>query len=235
MNTTGPITVSGTLTGSATGPINAAGQTITTNAGGVLDLNGGTVTATTIDNNGLLKGIGTIIGNVNNPGTVSPGTSPGVINVVGNFTQTATGILNVELGGTTAGVGGYDRIAVTGNAILNGTLGITQFGAFFPAAADRFQIITTTGTDTGTFSTFTLAPAFAGIAINYQSTFTELFASNFIPNVGLAAAIVAAAAADASTKTTGIPLFTTDSRGLMCLVGDVELLFYPRGAPIRVP
>ncbi len=42
----------------------------------------------TVQSGGTLSGTGTI-GNVTNSGTVSPGNSPGTLNVVGSYTQTS--------------------------------------------------------------------------------------------------------------------------------------------------
>ena len=232
MTLTGPLTVSPAtlLTGGATvvnGP--------TANVFGTFNLGGTgstTLTNTNVLAGGLLTGMGTLTGNLNSSGTVAPGNSPGMINVVGNFTQGAAGVLNIEVGGTTAGTG-YDRIAVTGNAVLDGTLNVLQFGGYVPAPPERFQIITTTGTSTGVFTTVNRAPfaAFTALAVNYPSTFTELFFPSAQVPVPIDV-IVGATAAPAGTVT---PLFITSDRGPACLVGDVALLFYPKGAPIAAP
>jgi len=47
-----------------------------------------------------LSGRGTIIGNVENAGQVNPGASAGTLTIDGDYTQTADGVLNIELGGT---------------------------------------------------------------------------------------------------------------------------------------
>ena len=75
-----------------------------------------------IGNSGSLSGHGTIIapggvgvaGGVNNfAGTVSPGNSPGVLTIEGDYTQGAAGVLAIEIGGLEAGYD-YDQLAVTG-------------------------------------------------------------------------------------------------------------------------
>jgi hypothetical protein len=53
----------------------------------------------------LLVGSGTLSSNLVNGGTVSPGASPGIITVDGNYTQESGGILEIELGGDQAGSG----------------------------------------------------------------------------------------------------------------------------------
>lgn len=101
---------------------------------------------------GTLRGTGTVTASaVNNTGaTVHPGNSPGLLSITGNYTQGAGGKLATEIAGGAPG-GGYSRLAVSGNATLNGTLDITTNG-FTPAADQTFQILTTGGTRTGTFS-----------------------------------------------------------------------------------
>ena len=41
-----------------------------------------------MDSGGTLSGTGTVVGSLTNSGTVSPGNSPGTLNVVGSYTQT---------------------------------------------------------------------------------------------------------------------------------------------------
>lgn len=171
-NALGPVSVGGTLQGSAGGPINAVGQAITVS--GLLNLNGGSVTASDVNvTGGTLKGIGSISGNVTNSGTVAPGASPGIITIGGNYTQTSAGVLVIEVGGTTPG-SGYDQLQVSGNANLAGNLVISQFGGFAPTASDTFQIITTGGSVTGAFN---VPSTFGGLGASYQSNLVQLAGS----------------------------------------------------------
>jgi len=48
--------------------------------------------------------------------------------------------LNLELGGTMAGVN-YDQIAITGLAVLRGSLVVTLVDGFRPAHGDRFEVL----------------------------------------------------------------------------------------------
>ncbi|MBI4331411.1 MAG: hypothetical protein HY673_09035, partial [Chloroflexi bacterium] len=91
-------------------------------------------------NGGTLSGSGTITGNVSNAGVASPGSSPGILNITGNYTQTASGILNVEIGGLTPG-DQFDQINITGSASLDGTLNVTAINNFTPAGGNSFQIM----------------------------------------------------------------------------------------------
>jgi hypothetical protein len=115
-----------------------------TQESGTTSLEGGNLSFVTNEaqfNGGFLVGNGTITGNIRNNGaTFAPGLSPGKITVNGNFAQTATGILNMEIGGTTAGTE-YDQLVVNGHATIGGTLNLTLINGFRPAVGDVFQLI----------------------------------------------------------------------------------------------
>jgi predicted pyridoxine 5'-phosphate oxidase superfamily flavin-nucleotide-binding protein len=100
---------------------------------------------------GLLQGSGTINANVTNAATTGPGDSPGVLTIVGNYTQSAAGTLAIELGGTNAGQD-YDQFAVTGTATLDGTLSVQLINGFQPSAGESFQFLTY-ASSSGTFAT----------------------------------------------------------------------------------
>ena len=114
-----------------------------TQAAGSTILNGGALASTTTMNiqGGSLSGFGTITGNVSNAGQVTPGLSPDILNIVGNYTQASTGELNVEVGGLTAGTG-FDQLNITGNAALGGTLSVSLIGGFSPIPGNTFEIMT---------------------------------------------------------------------------------------------
>ena len=67
----------------------------------------------------MLKGTGTIQANLTNSGELAPGNSPGIIHIDGDYTQTATGTLEIEVGGLTPGTE-HDKVIVTGTATLDG-------------------------------------------------------------------------------------------------------------------
>jgi len=153
----------GTL--SLTGTLTAATTTVASGATLSVD---GTLTSPTvgIDAGGKLVGglgtvAGTIVGDVTNAGTVAPGHSPGILAITGSYTQTSTGTYAAEVlaNGTSTVVAGvdYDRIAVTGTpgtATLAGTLALTRNGSLY-VAGTNYDIITTTGGISGSFSTVT--------------------------------------------------------------------------------
>jgi hypothetical protein len=160
-----------TLTG---GTLNVT-NTLTVNNGATLNLGAGgqTVTAKTLSvlNGGTLKGTGTVNGSVVSAGVVAPGTSPGTLNISGNFTTTGT--LHIEVAGLAAGTQ-FDRINVGGNTTLGGILSVTQLSGFVPPAGAGLQIINTSGTSSGNFASTNIDPAFAGMSVSYGTTFTDL-------------------------------------------------------------
>jgi autotransporter-associated beta strand protein len=94
---------------------------------------------------GMLRGHGTIDGNVTNAGTVFPGGSIGTLTVNGNFTQEASGILNIEVAGT-----GSDQLNVTGTATLAGGLSIQVDPSF--VFGSKITILSAAGGVNGSFS-----------------------------------------------------------------------------------
>ncbi|MDD1463724.1 SBBP repeat-containing protein, partial [Dolichospermum sp. ST_sed5] len=88
---------------------------------------------------GTLNGTGTITGNVNNTGSqVNPGNTIGTLNITGNYSQSGTGILNLELGSATS----FDKFAITGAADLGGTLKLNLTSGFTPTIGTKFAVLT---------------------------------------------------------------------------------------------
>jgi len=114
-------------------------STYTQTAGATHLLGGSLSSLGTFDiHGGVLDGTGNITGNVTNGGQVNPGTSPGSISIIGNYTQTAAGVLNLDLNGLAAGTQ-FDQLHVNGILTLAGTLH-TLLG-YHPTVADSFVII----------------------------------------------------------------------------------------------
>jgi len=116
-----------------------------------------------------LVGSGTLSSNLVNGGTVSPGSSPGIITVDGNYTQEAGGVLEIELGGDVAGTG-YDQLQVTGAATLVGTLDVSLYDGFVPSNGDQFLILDAASLS-GTFTTINLPTLTNGL--EWQTEYTE--------------------------------------------------------------
>ncbi len=90
---------------------------------------------------GALTGSGTVIAHVTSGGEVRPGGSTGVLTIAGDYTQSANGILTLEIGGSATGTE-RDLLDITGNALLAGTLNVSLVGGFIPEVGDTFVIVT---------------------------------------------------------------------------------------------
>jgi autotransporter-associated beta strand protein len=147
----GNITGGGTIQKKGAGALTLANAT--TSAldlqAGSLFFNGG-LGATTIYSGALLGGNGTITGNLVNNGILSPGFSPGAVNVTGNYNQGSTGTLLIQLASGTS----FDQLTISGTATLAGTLQVDLLGGFTPAG-QSFTFLTATGGVSGTFGTIT--------------------------------------------------------------------------------
>jgi hypothetical protein len=137
----GTTTVDGTLAGAS---------------GGSLSLNGGS-----------LFGTGTVNYGVVDTGIVSPGDSvvqTGKLGVSGTYKQNSGGILDVTIGGITAGTK-YDQLNVTKTATLGGTLNISLASGYTPTVGNTFDILNASSIS-GNFSTIN------GLTINGSEHFT---------------------------------------------------------------
>ena len=147
-------------------------------SGGTTQIGGSlTATSATISSGAAISGSATITAAVTNNGTIhvgGPGAA-GTLTIAGNFTQSSTGVLNMEIGGLTAG-SQYDRLAISGTATLGGTLNVTLINGFTPASGNSFQLITYMSRS-GTFATFTgLQQGGVSFASQYNSMDLTLLA-----------------------------------------------------------
>jgi autotransporter-associated beta strand protein len=107
------------------GGIMTVGHATNINAGVMVSVNGVLQSpVVNVNHGGLLKGAGLIIGNVFNSGTVAPGNSPGTLTIDGNYTQTRSGTLQIEIASHRV----FDRLIVSGTARLAGTLDVRSLG-----------------------------------------------------------------------------------------------------------
>jgi hypothetical protein len=126
---------------------------LTQTAGG-LHLAGGTLQAPLINlKGGTLDGTGTLTGDVTSGAAISPGPFPGIIAVNGNYTQTASGVLDLIIGGTTPGLN-LDQLEVSGKATLGGTLNLITLHGLTPGLGDVFTLVTF-ASSSGIFATIT--------------------------------------------------------------------------------
>jgi hypothetical protein len=88
---------------------------------------------------GMLSGPGTINTDVLNAGEISPG-APGTLAINGNYTQTATGILDIGLAGTTPGAE-FDQVQISGIASLDGVFNVNDLNNFAPSPGQSFQVM----------------------------------------------------------------------------------------------
>ena len=123
---------------------------------------------------GLLRGDGEINGRgVINDGVISPDSASGDLAILkigvasnSSLTQSSTGELQLDLGGTTQGTG-YDAIKNGGTALtLAGKLTLRYTNDFVPSASDEFVILDNFGSVTGTFGTVTGLPDGFGVVYN---------------------------------------------------------------------
>jgi len=120
-----------------------------------------------VDPGAFMTGAGTIVGDVEVSGTLSPGNSPGQLIVNGSVTQLPGSTLQIDIDGLTIGngAGHYDTLVLTGAGSVftaDGTLapilrGITApaDNTFTPTLGDTFTIVTAEGGVTGTFDALT--------------------------------------------------------------------------------
>ena len=145
-NNTGTVEAqSGTLSFSAS-YVQTAGSTLL--SGG--DLGG---TATIDLRGGSLSGGGTVSASLSNGGQlILAGTgSTGALSIAGDYTQTSTGALEVEIGGSAAS-NAFDRLIGSGKSALDGTLTVSLINGYSPAAGESFTVVTSSSRS-GEFAT----------------------------------------------------------------------------------
>jgi hypothetical protein len=114
------------------------------NRGSLTILSGATLGAgSTTTNTGTIRGNGAISGNLANSSLLAPGNSPGILTINGNYTQTASGTLEIEVGGLTAG-SQHDKVVVTGTATLGGRYEFPIIDGFMPQLNDEIVFLTAT-------------------------------------------------------------------------------------------
>ncbi|HYQ04096.1 MAG TPA: Ig-like domain-containing protein [Polyangiaceae bacterium] len=101
-----------------------------------------------------------------NAGRLFAGAS-GEIDLLNGFTAASAGVVQVELGGTSASSLG--RIVVTGAASLAGTLRVSRVATFTPAAGNTFAFMTF-GSRTGFFESFEDATPIQGITYDLDAS-----------------------------------------------------------------
>jgi RHS repeat-associated protein len=157
-----------------TGSTFAKLDTLANNAGSLLLLGGRSfTTAGPFSNTGSL--------------TVSPGST---LSVTGDYTQSAAGALNVQLGGTPAS-GLFGQLTSTGNAALAGALNVSLVNGFGATAGQIFPVMsfagssgafdTITGLTFGKFALFTAQLNPTSLVLTSETTTADLAFDSFAP------------------------------------------------------
>lgn len=136
-------------------------------------LDGGTnnlINGLNIFSNATLTGVGTIVGTVSNAGSISPGTSPGILTINGDLTLLDGSLSLMELAGTNNAQ--YDQINVSGILRIGGLLQVTLTNSFSPAAGDLFDLFDF-GSTTGVFSQTNLPLLGGGLVWNTDNLYTS--------------------------------------------------------------
>jgi hypothetical protein len=89
-----------------------------------------------------LSGSGIIAGGFSNAGTIDVGGigATGTLNISGDYTQLASGVLNVEILNNSAG--NYDVLAVSGLATLDGTLNVNLLAGYQINPGEVYSVLT---------------------------------------------------------------------------------------------
>lgn len=107
-------------------------------ANGTLAVNGVmTAQQLIVQTNTYLQGNGLINADVVNNGTVSPGNSIGTLTINGNYTQSSTGTLQIEI----ASGSNFDRLIVSQGASLAGTLQVVGLGGYAFKYGQQFAFL----------------------------------------------------------------------------------------------
>ena len=212
LTNTGKLFINGTLAGAQ-----GAG------ARQILALNGGTFVVKTVNATQISGAASpTVQGTLLNPGaTVAPGDlgTSGVISITGNYAQTNSGVLAIDLGGTSQATGfqsggsAYDVLVVSGTATLGGTLAVTIGTNFIPLYGDTYYVVGA-GNIFGAFtnaafgSRMTTTGGEGSFLVNTDSKYVTL--SQFTPTVWPSAPVVNITPANVTTNQGGATLFTAN-------------------------
>jgi hypothetical protein len=138
-------------------------------ADGIVDLDGGTITAPRLELvGGKLTGNGLITGDLINGGRVFPGHSIGAI-TAGFFEQSSDGLLVMEIASPDV----MDRLLV-GNSNLTGSLDVAFIDGFLPHSGDQFKLIDGFGSITGQFTSVHIGGVAPGFEYRLTYTFGDV-------------------------------------------------------------
>jgi len=148
---------------------------------GLLSVNGQAVASEFVVNPlGTLGGAGLIISNVRNTGVVAPGNSPGTLRISGNYQQASSGKLNIEIASTSS----FDRLVVSGQMTLAGTLNVIPYGGMKLEYGQTYDIIEA-GSITGAFDSINVPANLRARFLNLGTIGLLVFAPDDFSNLGL--------------------------------------------------
>lgn len=163
----GGLTKTGSAIFTLTNANTYAGSTLV--SGGTLVVNNAlTSPLVTVDNGATFGGTGTLHDLALN-GTYAPGNSAAQV-ALDNLTMSSTGILLMEIGGTTRG-SGYDALNIANAFTADGTLSVSFINSFSPVTAATFNLFDFVSL-TGTFDTINLPTLTAGLSWDTSSLYS---------------------------------------------------------------
>lgn len=201
----------GTLIIADTAEVGAASATVW--ATGAIHLDNGVLRPGSLNlAGGRLEGEGSVIlnGSLTNSGIIAPGNTTGLLALAkGNFMQTASGILAIDLGGIHSGE--FDRLEVhRGNGSLAGGLQVSLVDGFLPTVGNVFEFLWVEEVLSGAFDPALITvPALPGRQWNFVqrrgAVRLEVLAATFISGDYNANGVVDAADYIVWRKTDGTP------------------------------
>ncbi len=172
---------------------------------------------------GLLTGSGTVHApTLSNGGTVAPGNSAGSLTCTGNYTQSASGRLRIEIGGP-APTTQYDVLAVAGAATLAGTLEVDLLNGYLPPLGAEFDVVTAAGVS-GAFSSVD-CPVLPG-----GRKFETVYLSNRVRLRVVTVEVPATAPLPVALLALGLAAAAVTWRGRFTGAGQVRRRLHNRGA-----
>ncbi|MCF7848391.1 MAG: PEP-CTERM sorting domain-containing protein [Kiritimatiellales bacterium] len=146
--------------------------------GGTFDLSGGTLAVT-----GQLSGLSVlsagsrletpdVLGDLTVLGTFAPGKSPADSLLNGELNLASNAVLEMEIGGLILGTE-YDRLTVTGEAKLDGTLSVLLLNGFAPSYGDTFDLFNWDGGTSNTFAGMALPTLSGGLDWDASNLYSD--------------------------------------------------------------
>lgn len=111
---------------------------------------------------GAVKGTGTIIGQISNNSIFSPGLSPGILTILGDYINHTNSLIEIEISDATGGPGiGHDLLSITNTFFADGEINVTLTPGFYPVIGDSFTIVSY-GARIGVLDSINLPPLQVG-------------------------------------------------------------------------